>query len=109
MANCTGHRPESQKSAPFISQGLIFGSFLHMFRRVAGSGRPAPDKKDLRMAVPKSKVSRSRRGKRRSHDTLKPAHVQEDQHTGEFKRRHHIDLKSGQYRGRQVIAPQEDL
>ncbi len=80
-----------------------------MLRRVAGSGRPASDKKDLRMAVPKKKVSRSRRGKRRSHDTLKPAHVQEDQHTGEFKRRHHIDLKSGQYRGRQVIAPHDDL
>ena len=80
-----------------------------MLRRVAGSGRPASDKKDLRMAVPKKKVSRSRRGKRRSHDTLKPANIQEDQHTGEFKRRHHIDLKSGQYRGRQVIAPQEDL
>ena len=61
------------------------------------------------MAVPKSKISRRRRGNRRSHDTLKPIHVQEDQHTGEFKRRHHIDLKSGQYRGRQVIEPREDL
>ena len=80
-----------------------------MLRRLVGSGRQACHKKDLRMAVPKKKVSRSRRGKRRSHDTLKPANVQEDQHTGEFKRRHHIDLKSGQYRGRQVIAPREDL
>ncbi len=80
-----------------------------MFRRVAGCGRFDPDEKDLRMAVPKSKVSRRRRGNRRSHDTLKPTHVQEDQHTGEYKRRHHIDLKSGQYRGRQVIAPKEDL
>lgn len=109
MANRTGYRAESQKSVPVISQGLIFGSFLHMLRRVAGSGRPASGNKDLGMAVPKKKVSRSRRGMRRSHDTLKPTHVQEDQHTGEFKRRHHIDLKSGQYRGRQVIAPKEDL
>ena len=80
-----------------------------MLRRVAGPGRPTSDNKDFKMAVPKSKISRRRRGNRRSHDTLKPIHVQEDQHTGEFKRRHHIDLKSGQYRGRQVIEPREDL
>ncbi len=80
-----------------------------MLRRVAGPGRRTSDSKDFKMAVPKSKISRRRRGNRRSHDTLKPIHVQEDQHTGEFKRRHHIDLKSGQYRGRQVIEPREDL
>lgn len=61
------------------------------------------------MAVPKKKVSRSRRGKRRAHQALKPAHVQEDQQTGEFKRRHHIDLKTGQYRGRQVLPPEEEF
>jgi len=60
------------------------------------------------MAVPKSKISKSRRGMRRSHDSLKPANVAEDQNTGEFKLRHHIDLKTGQYRGRQVIEPKGD-
>ncbi|WP_374764338.1 50S ribosomal protein L32 [Yunchengibacter salinarum] len=60
------------------------------------------------MAVPKRKVSKSRRGMRRSHDTLNAVHVQEDAHSGEFKRRHHIDLKSGMYRGKQVLEPKGD-
>jgi len=59
------------------------------------------------MAVPKSKITKSRRGQRRSHDKLaNPAYV-EDQDTGELKRPHHIDLKTGIYRGRQVLEPKE--
>lgn len=61
------------------------------------------------MAVPKKKVSRARRGSRRGHDTLKQANYQEDQHTGEFKLRHHVDLKTGMYRGRQVTEPKGDF
>jgi large subunit ribosomal protein L32 len=61
------------------------------------------------MAVPKSKISRSRRNNRRSHDALTVANVSEDQNTGEYKLRHHIDLKTGQYRGRQVIEAKEDF
>ena len=38
------------------------------------------------MAVPKRKVTRSKRGMRRPH---------------------HIDLKTGMYRGRQVLEPKE--
>ncbi len=60
------------------------------------------------MAVPKSKVSRMKRGFRRSADALKnPAYV-EDKDSGELRRPHHIDLKSGKYRGRQVLPPKED-
>ena len=61
------------------------------------------------MAVPKKKVSRSRRGMRRSHDNLATPNVQEDQETGEFKLRHHIDLKSGMYRGRQVLEAKDEF
>ena len=61
------------------------------------------------MAVPKRKVSPQRRGNRRAHDRLKAPHVQEDQETGEFKLRHHIDLKTGMYRGRQVIEPKDEF
>ena len=61
------------------------------------------------MAVPKRKVSPHRRGNRRSHDALAAQHVQEDKETGEMKRRHHIDLKTGMYRGRQVIEPKDDF
>jgi large subunit ribosomal protein L32 len=56
------------------------------------------------MAVPKRKTSKGRRGDRRAHDALTPTNVVEDQHTGEIKRRHHMDLKTGMYKGRQVIA-----
>ena len=43
------------------------------------------------------------RGNRRSHDALSsPAYV-EDKDSGELRRPHHIDLKSGRYRGRQVL------
>ncbi len=61
------------------------------------------------MAVPKRKVTPSRRNKRRSHHALKAANYQEDQHTGEFKLRHHIDLKTGMYKGKQVIEPKGDF
>ncbi len=60
------------------------------------------------MAVPKSKISTSRRGMRRSHDRLTAVNYQEDQETGEYKRRHHIDLKSGRYRGKQVLEAKGD-
>jgi large subunit ribosomal protein L32 len=40
---------------------------------------------------------------RRSHHALtKPAYV-EDKDSGELRRPHHIDLKTGMYRGRQIL------
>ncbi|CAI8320269.1 MAG: 50S ribosomal protein L32 [Rhizobiales bacterium TMED143] len=59
------------------------------------------------MAVPKRKVSPSRRGKRRSADALANPTYVENPDSGELHRPHHIDLKSGMYRGRQVIAPKD--
>ena len=59
------------------------------------------------MAVPKKKTSKSKRNMRRSHHALTPENWVEDTHTGESKRRHHIDLKSGMYKGRQVLAEQD--
>ena len=56
------------------------------------------------MAVPRRKTSPSRRGMRRSADALPaPAYV-EDKDSGELRRPHHIDLKTGMYRGRQVLT-----
>lgn len=56
------------------------------------------------MAVPKRKTSPMKRGFRRSADALKaPAYV-EDKDSGELRRPHHVDLKTGMYRGRQVIT-----
>ncbi len=55
------------------------------------------------MAVPKRKTSPMKRGMRRSADALSaPAYV-EDKTSGEMRRPHHIYLKSGMYKGRQVL------
>ena len=59
------------------------------------------------MAVQKSKVTRSRRGMRRSHDALGESTLSVEPTTGETHRRHHISA-DGFYRGRQVIADKVD-
>ncbi|MEM6666999.1 MAG: 50S ribosomal protein L32 [Pseudomonadota bacterium] len=60
------------------------------------------------MAVPKSKVTSMKRGHRRSADALKKPTYIEDKDSGELRRPHHIDLKSGMYRGRQILEAQDD-
>ena len=55
------------------------------------------------MAVPKRKTSPSKRGMRRSADALKRPTYIEDKDSGELRRPHHIDLKTGMYKGRQVL------
>ena len=60
------------------------------------------------MAVPKRKTSRMKRGFRRSADALKAPSYTEDKDSGELRRPHHIDLKTGMYRGRQVLEPKAD-
>jgi large subunit ribosomal protein L32 len=57
----------------------------------------------LAMAVPKRKTSPSRRGMRRSADALKQPTYVEDKDSGELRRPHHIDLKTGMYKGRTVL------
>jgi len=59
------------------------------------------------MAVPKRKTTPSKRGMRRSADALKAPTYVEDKNSGELRRPHHIDLKTGMYRGRQVLTPKE--
>ena len=54
------------------------------------------------MAVQKSRVTRSRRGMRRSHDGLTKPTLSVDATTGETHRRHHVS-PDGYYKGRQVI------
>jgi len=57
------------------------------------------------MAVPRKKITRSKRGMRRAHDKLKRATYVEDQSSGELRRPHHIDLATGMYRGKQILEP----
>ena len=61
------------------------------------------------MAVPRKKVTRMKRGNRRSADALKPPAYVEHKDSGELRRPHHIDLKSGKYRGRQVLEPRNEF
>ena len=46
---------------------------------------------------------------RRSHDSIKNDPYIEDKVTGELHRPHHIDLKTGMYRGRQVLEPKDTI
>ena len=60
------------------------------------------------MAVQKSRKTPSRRGMRRSHDSLSPPTLSEERATGEIHRRHHVSAE-GFYRGRQVIEVAEEV
>jgi large subunit ribosomal protein L32 len=64
--------------------------------------------REITMAVPKRKTSPSRRNMRRSHHALGANSFIEDKDTGELRRPHHIDLKTGMYKGRQVLDVKED-
>jgi large subunit ribosomal protein L32 len=55
------------------------------------------------MAVPKRNTSPMKRGFRRSADALANPTYVEDKDSGELRRPHHVDLKSGMYRGRQIL------
>jgi large subunit ribosomal protein L32 len=55
------------------------------------------------MAVPKRKTSPSRRGMRRSADAIKAPTYVEDKDSGELRRPHHLDRKTGMYRGRVIL------
>ena len=59
------------------------------------------------MAVPKRKLSVSRRGKRRSHLAAEFKNVIEDKKSGEFRLSHHVDTKTGVYNGKQIFKPKD--
>ncbi|MEH6588396.1 MAG: 50S ribosomal protein L32 [Halioglobus sp.] len=59
------------------------------------------------MAVQKSKKTRSRRGMRRSHDSLSSATLSVDQTSGETHLRHHVTA-DGFYRGKKVVDTGSD-
>jgi large subunit ribosomal protein L32 len=56
------------------------------------------------MAVPKKKVSKSRRNMRRSHHALPRAAYVECANCGEQKRPHHVCTSCGYYDGREVTG-----
>jgi len=58
--------------------------------------------------LPKRKLSRRRRGSRRSHDALIPAHLVRCDNCNEFKVAHRVCPHCGYYKGRQVIEIEEE-
>lgn len=59
------------------------------------------------MAVPKSKISRSKRGMRRSHGKLKNCMISTDQKLGYNHIYHHVS-SNGYYKGKRVIIIKKD-
>lgn len=59
------------------------------------------------MAVQKNKVTRSKRNKRRTHDSLANPTLSTDQATGEVHRRHHVTA-DGFYKGQKVLDRGDD-
>ena len=60
------------------------------------------------MAVPKRKQTPSRTGMRRAQNMkFLNKNVIEDKKSGEYSLSHHLDLKTGTYKGRQVLDSKE--
>ena len=60
------------------------------------------------MAVPKRKQSPSRTGMRRSQNMkFSSKNIVEDKKSGEYRLPHHLDLKTGMYRGREILDSKE--
>jgi large subunit ribosomal protein L32 len=76
----------------FTQQGLGHGPPFEIERESAS------------MAVPKKKVSPSRRGMRRSHHAVAREISAECPNCGELKRPHHVCGSCGHYDGREVAA-----
>ncbi|MBW1713442.1 MAG: 50S ribosomal protein L32 [Deltaproteobacteria bacterium] len=60
------------------------------------------------MAVPKQRVSKTRRNKRRAHDFLTAPQITVCPHCGEPKLAHRVCPSCGMYKGRQVIQIEEE-
>ncbi|MEM1140104.1 MAG: 50S ribosomal protein L32 [Pseudomonadota bacterium] len=59
------------------------------------------------MAVPKSKITRSKRNMRRSHHRLSAPSYVECPNCGDMQRPHHICASCGYYRNREMVEPRE--
>lgn len=58
--------------------------------------------------LPKRKISKTRRDKRRSHDFLTPQHLVLCENCGEYHRAHYVCPKCGAYKGETVVEVNED-
>jgi len=56
------------------------------------------------MATPKKRLSRAKRGQRRSHDALKPATVINCSNCEALVLPHHVCPSCGYYKGKEIVA-----
>ena len=61
------------------------------------------------MAVPKSKITRAKRGMRRAHDALAAGNPNECPNCGELRRPHHVCPACGHYGDREVVVLAEEV
>lgn len=61
------------------------------------------------MAVPKKKISVSRRGQRRSHDSLAAVNAHSCPNCGADKAAHNVCEACGMYNGKQVLKVKKDV
>ncbi len=59
-------------------------------------------------ALPKRKISKGRRNRRRLHDRLKPPALVPCENCGEMKLPHTVCLSCGTYKGREIIEIEEE-
>ena len=59
------------------------------------------------MAVPKSKISKSKRNMRRSHSAINLLNIIEDKNSGEPRLSHKLDKSTGIYNGKQIIVKKD--
>ena len=60
------------------------------------------------MAVPKSKISNSKRGMRRAHLKLNKKNFIEDKESGEIRLSHHVDMSTCVYNGKKIFTPKAE-
>jgi large subunit ribosomal protein L32 len=68
---------------------------------------PGPQKAKA-MAVPKRRISRSRKGKRRSHHHITPTQVQYCANCEQPVLPHHVCPNCGHYQGREAVPMEEE-
>ncbi|MBP6472938.1 MAG: 50S ribosomal protein L32 [Chloroflexi bacterium] len=59
-------------------------------------------------AVPKRRISKARRDRRRAHDSIRSFHLVRCSNCGAMKRSHHMCLDCGTYRGREILPALEE-
>ena len=58
--------------------------------------------------LPKRKISKGRRDRRRAHDGLKAINLAQCPNCGEMRKPHHVCPHCGYYKGREVVSVDRD-